>query len=469
MATQTETLDASRTGVSQLQRREPGLVLVWTPDGPMCQPYPTTTPVTIGRQGFGADIELADRQISRKHCKVGFVVQEHWHITDLGSRNGTFVDRGSVTGEHWTQGSPVIRVGRCLFLTAPDCLSYQSGVRVEQGRVNGPVLRTAWDMIAATTQFSDTLLVTGESGAGKEMAARRYHDRGPRPKGPYIAVNCATIPEGVAERLLFGSRKGAFSGAENSVGYLQAADGGTLFLDEVGELDLAIQGKLLRVLETRQVLPLGASKPRNIDIRIVLATHRDLRKAVEAKTFREDLYFRVARPEVHLPPLRERREEIPVLVNLALQQLNELNVTCTAHPSLIETCLLRPWPGNVRELLTEIRTAAQRAVLDGRESVEASDLDRPAGMGFAQRLEQPMRTPAPIPTQERSGDIDRTGPQPIPQTSGRGHAQARRQEIVDALTRERGNVTRSARTLGVHRTQLRRWINALGLDPQTFK
>ncbi len=458
METQTETLDASRTGVSQLAQRTPGLVLVWSSQGPTCQPFPITEPTTIGRRGFDAELQLDDRQISRAHCRVSFELG-HWHICDLNSRNGTSVDRVAVTNGHWARSFHVLRVGRCLLIPTDDCQAFEPGVHVNDGRVLGPRLQAAWQLIAATSEFSNTLLITGESGAGKEMAARRFHDNGPRPNGPYLAVNCATIPEGVAERLLFGSRKGAFSGAENTQGYLQSADGGTLFLDEAGELDLAIQGKLLRVLETRQVLQLGATKPRAIDIRIVLATHRNLRESVESGSFREDLFFRVARPEVRLPPLRERPEEIPALINLTLQQLSG---DYTAHPSLVEICLLRPWPGNIRELITEVRTAAQRAALDQRTTVEARDLDLPAGREF--RRSQPHPT-----TSRPDSDPERTAPVPITRVPSRGHAQQRREQIIAALRQEQGNVARAARLLQVHRTQLRRWIAALKLDPLDFK
>src|SRR5262249_47131898 len=191
--------------------------------------------------------------------------------------------------------------------------------------------------------------------------------------GPLVAVNCATIPEALAERLLFGARKGAFSGADaDSDGYIQEADGGTLFLDEVAELSLAVQAKLLRVLETREVLPLGASKPRKIELRFCSATHRDLRAHVAAGKLREDLYFRIATPRVTVPPLRERPEEIPWLLQA---EVSRIAPSLALHVSVVETCLLRGWPGNVREILAEIRSAAQTALSAESQRLEARHLN----------------------------------------------------------------------------------------------
>src|SRR5262249_25883004 len=160
-----------------------------------------------------------------------------------------------------------------------------------------------------------------------------------------------TISETIAERLLFGAKRGAFSGADaDADGYLQAADGGTLFLDEIAELGLAVQAKLLRVLENKEVLPVGATRARPIALRLCSATHKGLRAQVEAGRLREDLFFRIATPQVSVPPLRQRLEEIPWLLQVAAQSVAP-NLKLSA--SLVETCLLRSWPGNVRELLAE--------------------------------------------------------------------------------------------------------------------
>ena len=226
------------------------------------------------------------------------------------------------------------------------------GVRVTAGRVEGPALQEALQAVARAARLGTTLHITGESGAGKEGLARTFHAGGPRPSGPFQAVNCATIPEGVAERLLiFGAKRGAYSGADaDADGYLVAAHGGTLFLDEVAELGLAVQAKLLRVLETGEVLPLGAAKPRKIDLRFCSATHRDLRAQVAAGKLREDLYFRIATPRVVVPPLRERPEEIAWLLEAAAAEV--ISPGLALHASLVEGHLPPPAlaSGNVREL-----------------------------------------------------------------------------------------------------------------------
>jgi transcriptional regulator with PAS, ATPase and Fis domain len=216
-----------------------------------------------------------------------------------------------------------------------------------------------------------------------------------------VTVNCATIPKDLAERLLFGTVKGAYSGATSDAeGYLQAAHRGTLFLDEVAELEPGIQAKLLRVLETREVVPLGGTRPHPVDIGLCTATLRDLRDAVASGGFREDLYYRIGRPEVHLPPLRERPEEIPFLVEQAARSSGS-----KAGAPLVEACLLRPWPGNIRELSTEVRAAAALAVAEGSDLVEPRHLAPQAGQRIlSQRPPQgipahdaPQGAPSPPP------------------------------------------------------------------------
>jgi transcriptional regulator of acetoin/glycerol metabolism len=421
----------------------PGLLLVFTGRQPTLGAIALEDgSIELGRGQVGG-IPLNDGAISRRHARVSFRAAG-WRIEDLGSRNGTFVDGAPVQPEVEGDALKVLHIGSSLFLLSADVRRFWSGfVDVPEGTVIGPTLREVFQAIERAARFGSALHVTGESGAGKELAARAFHDYGPRASGPFIAVNCAAIPEGLAERLLFGARKGAYSGATADVeGYVQAADGGTLFLDEVAELDQAVQAKLLRVLETREVLPLGASRPRTVDIRICSATHKGLRAQVASGEFREDLYFRIGRPEVVVPPLRERLEEIPWLIDRELRRVQE---GLTARPSLVETCLLRRWPGNVRELLTEVRDAARTALSAGADSVEALHLCASAGQGFAP---------------EEDADPAAAG------VSGRDPPT--REAIEAALRREEGNVARTARALGMHRTQLRRWLARNNVDPRRY-
>ena len=365
--------------------------------------------------------------------------RERFRVTDLGSRNGTFVDAERVEGSVTLEGPRVLRMGRSLLLLVTDVRPFERiQVTVNRDVVIGPRLAQAWARITRAAQIGSSLLVTGPSGTGKELAARHFHASSPRPEGPFVAVNCASIPVGVAARLLFGARKGAYSGATSDAeGYAQAANGGTLFLDEVGELELGVQPKLLRLLESGEFMPLGAARPQRVDIRVVAATLKDLRAEAAQGRFRDDLYYRLGQPEVRLPSLRERLEELPWLVQAELARVDpELK----AHALFIETCVMRTWPGNVRELAHEVRSAAQNAIVAGRTLVEVADLEPSAGAPLGQESQTSPETPA-------------AGPRPSDE------------QIVEALQREAGNVSRAARALGMHRNQLRRWLARRGTDP----
>jgi transcriptional regulator of acetoin/glycerol metabolism len=407
----------------------PGLVVVWSGESALCEALPVgERALSLGRGDVGG-LALDDACMSRSHAEVLYK-NGRFIVRDLGSRNGTAVDGKVIAGSIELASSAVLRTGDTIALLVPDVRAHLGhAVEVHEGAVVGPILREHWDDIASLAQRSDTLHVTGETGAGKELAARAFHARGPRADGPFIAVNCATIPAAIAERLLFGAKRGAYSGADaDSEGYVQAADGGTLFLDEIAELDAQVQAKLLRVLETREVLPLGATRAKPVVLRVVSATFGALADAVADKRFREDLYYRVARPAVALPPLRERREEIPVLAARALTSKRP------AHVSLIERALTLPWRGNVRELLVELREADRLAERDGARHVEARHL----------AIDLPPTTSPSV----RAAPREPLG----------------KEAIEAGLGEHAGNVARTARALGVHRTQLRRWMEKHGLQ-----
>ncbi|MEZ4448058.1 MAG: sigma 54-interacting transcriptional regulator [Nannocystaceae bacterium] len=433
-----ETLDASEAeGGPSTPAPMPGVLLVWSATGPVFQAVAVGDgELVLGREPGGAGLAVDDTLVSRRHCGVRHSAGT-WTIRDLGSRNGTFVDgiqRDSIA----IVGDGVVRIGHCIFLRCADLHQVAGGVAREGEALVGPRLRRAWAQIAEIARFSPTILITGESGTGKELAARHFHRAGKG--GPFIAVNCATIPEGVAERLLFGTRRGAYSGAnQDAAGYVQAADGGTLFLDEFGELELAVQAKLLRLLEDRTIIPLGATRPQEVDVRVCVATNRDLRAAAADGAFREDLYFRVAEPSVTLPPLRERREEIPALIQDALDVVHG---GLFPHSALVEACLVRPWPGNVRQLRSSIRAAAQRAILASRALVGVIDLSEEAGL--------PLVGASSSDPPAAEGEAPEGGPGRL--------SDYEPAKILAALRDADGNVSRAARALGVHRNQLRRWL-----------
>ena len=287
----------------------------------------------------------------------------------------------------------------------------------------------------ARTRIS--VLITGETGAGKEVLARQIHFDSPRAAKPIVCVNCAAVCESLIESELFGVQRGAFTGAEQSkVGLIEAADGGTLFLDEVGELSLVAQAKLLRVLETRMVLPVGSTKPRLVDVRFIAATNVDLESAVASGRFRDDLFFRLEGIRLNIPPLRERVDEI---VPAARQFLTEFSTREGLLPIPVLTpgaagvLERQPWKGNFRELRNVIERAA---VLCTNARIEVEDLLLPdAGSGFG----------------TASGRSRSTG------------AETERARIVDALNTCAGNQTRAARLLGMSRRTLIMRLDSLGI------
>jgi DNA-binding NtrC family response regulator len=419
-----ETRDESSGGAGDPSRVIAGAIVVQSNDAAEWRVLPLRRELVLGRER-----ELPnDDRLSRVH--VSFEQSAgRIRVRDLGSRNGTFVDGRKIEEELLSEGPHVVRIGRTLIVVRPDLRRHLGrGVEVEEGAVVGPLLRDALDGVRSAARAGGSVLIRGESGTGKERCASLFHKHA-TPHGPFVVVNCATIPQGVAERLLFGAKKGAYSGAENAEGYVQAAERGVLFLDEFGELDLDVQAKLLRVLEAREVLPLGGNSPKKIDVRFCFATHRDLRAHVASGKFRADLYHRIVHPEVQLPPLRERPEEVPELVR---RELAHIDPELSPHVKFVEACMSRHWPGNVRELLQHVRRAASAAKSAKERVVQLEHLDPRAGEAF---------------------DLE----------SSSESAAHTRESLEAALTAAKGNVSQTARSLGLHRTQLYRLLRRFGL------
>jgi two-component system NtrC family response regulator len=251
-----------------------------------------------------------------------------------------------------------------------------------------PAMKRVLDMADRVARTDATVLITGESGTGKEAVARRVHVRSPRAEYPFVAVNCAAIPAELLESELFGHARGAFTGAvRDRLGRFRQAGGGTLFLDEVGEMPLPLQAKLLRVLQEKVVDEVGGDKPIPVDVRILVATNRDLPERIREGTFREDLFYRLNVVEIRVPPLRERPEDIPPLVTHFMREVSP-DRRISVPPEVMEALTARPWPGNVREL----RNACERMVILCRgEEVSVDDLPpvpatswagEPSGEGF---------------------------------------------------------------------------------------
>ena len=296
------------------------------------------------------------------------------------------------------------------------------------------------------------VLVLGESGTGKELVAKALHACSQRADGPFVAVNCGAIPETLIEAEFFGVRKGAYTGAmQDRAGYFQAASGGTLFLDEIGDLPLAMQAKLLRAIQERQVRPLGSTQEESTDVRIVSATHRDLAQAVRSNQFRQDLFYRLNVIEVRVPPLRERMEDLPLVAQAILHRLaqrNGLSFVPQPSPAALDLLQSHPFPGNVRELenVLERAIALYPEPTLQREAIVLPDLPAPEQPASPQPLTAHARTEAPMAEQPAAeGQMDKA-------------------ELQKLLHQNRWNQSRTARQLGWTLAKLRYWMQRLKLD-----
>lgn len=297
-----------------------------------------------------------------------------------------------------------------------------------------PAMRMLFNILPDIAASDATVLLQGASGTGKELFARAIHELSPRKEGPLVIVNCGALPEPLLEAEIFGAKRGAYTGAfENRPGRLEMAQGGTLFLDEIGDLPLPLQVKLLRVLENREFQPLGARQPQRADVRFVTATHRNLEEMVEEGSFRRDLFFRVNVVALPIPPLRHRKEDIPLLIDMALDRLNRTygKKIRGFSPEAMQLLLQHDYPGNVRELLNIVE---QTVILCRSGEIGVEHL--PAAF-------RNNRTPAHA--------LPRTSPRP------------NNEVLREALERFNGNRTRVAQEFGVDRTTLWRWLKHMGL------
>jgi Nif-specific regulatory protein len=308
---------------------------------------------------------------------------------------------------------------------------------------DGPSMRALYQRIGRVAPSDATVLITGESGTGKELVARAIHANSPRTDRPFVAINCAALTETLLESELFGYEKGAFTGAVTQHrGKLEAADGGTVLLDEVGELSPALQAKLLRVLQEREFERVGGTRPVSVDFRLLAATNRDLEQAIAAGSFRLDLYYRLNVVSLPVPPLRERHEDIPLLVNDFIRQhAARTNRLLTGVSDDAMACLVQyAWPGNVREL----ENAIERALVLGSTPLIVPDDLPEAVTASAQSRGRPMLRPGKVQFRD-------------------GIEQAKKELIVDALASAGGSYTSAARLLGLHPNYLHRLIRNLNL------
>jgi len=384
-------------------------------------------------------IEVPDRFLSSSHASLEKVLGR-WLLVDQGSRNGTFVDGVQIQRCALEDGA-VFEIGHSFFVFR--AAEAEEPIRPLPGPGWTASLKAGYAAqlraLAQAAQASLPIIVRGETGTGKEILARAVHQLSGRP-GAFQAINCAALAPSLVESELFGYRKGAFSGAtEDRRGLLRSADQGTLFLDEVGDLALPAQGALLRVLQESEVVPLGATQPVPVDLRLVVATHRNLEQMAAEAKFREDLLARMSGFTLTLPPLRERKEDLGALIAALLRRHapdRELRFPAAAARALF----LYRWPLNVREL--------EKALLLALAVAPESGIDLP-------HVPPALRTAAPAAA-EKEQDL------PLEEAK-------RREELVALLREHHGNVTAVARALGKARVQVQRWMRKYGIRSAVFR
>jgi len=387
-----------------------------------------------------AELRLADPTVSRFHCEIvvgtGGVV-----VRDLGSRNGTVVNGVSVLVGHLPTGC-VITLGRTQvhFEVCDGVVRLETSTRERFGMLVGRSRATA-ALFAALERAAAcdlTVLLQGETGTGKDVAAGSIHQESERRDGPFVVVDCGAIPPNLIESELFGHRRGAFTGAvTDRAGAFESAYGGTVFLDELGELPLDLQPKLLRALERREVRRVGGTDYIPIDVRVIAATNRNLRAEVNAGRFRADLYYRLAVLDITVPPLRERADDLPLLVEHMLATLGVLDDPKAAWlraPHVATSLGAHPWPGNIRELRNYIERCVAFETQLPIDAVEPED---------------PMAL------------LDPT--QPLRVVRDRWTRLMERTYFARLLELQDGNVAAAARAAGVDRVHLYRLLGRCGL------
>ena len=399
------------------------------------------------RVGTELTVRVPDKWMSSRHARIEPSFGR-WVLTDTESKNGSIVDGHTTKRAVLTDGS-LIELGHTLFIFFERLpIEAEAAALLELVPSEGPppgfaTLMPVWNQeLTRLRQIASSeipMLIEGESGTGKEVIARNIHDQSNR-RGAFVPVNCGALPENLVESELFGYKKGAFSGAQaDQPGLVRAADAGTLFLDEIGDLPPSSQAALLRVLQEREVMPVGGTRAVEIDLRVVAATHRDLDEMVAEGSFRHDLFARLAGFRVTVPPLAERRADLGVLIGFLHARLFP-----TEHPGFdidAARLLLRyPWPLNVRELEQALATAQ---VLAGVEPVRADHLPDSVRTG------RPPGAPRPVVLSENDQKV--------------------RDQVVAALREHQGNVSAVARALDKDRKQIQRWIKRFNLDPGSYR
>lgn len=404
---------------------------------------------TIGSSQHN-DLTLRDSTVSKRHCEIS-VEQSGYLIRDLDSTNGTLVQGVRVSSAHLAPGSEIqlgkTRIVFCplqdandIPLSSKDCFGKMQGNSIPMRRIF---------YLAETYSPTDaTVMITGETGTGKEVLAEEIHNHSLRKDKPFIVIDCAAISKELIESELFGHVKGAFTGANaDRQGAFELADSGTVFLDEIGDLSPDLQPKLLRVLEKREIRRVGDNKVRKINVRIISATNRNLANEVNEGNFREDLYYRLSVVHLELPPLRRRREDIPLLIKTfvkylkgddAIRQLADFDRT-------MEILKRHEWPGNVRELknLIELAFYSEKRPVDLSAFLSINNL----------RTTEPDNGP----------ELNFSADKPFKDAKNDLIEEFERSYLSDLLARNKQNISKSAREAGIERAYLQRLIRKYGM------
>jgi transcriptional regulator with GAF, ATPase, and Fis domain len=404
------------------------------------------------------DLELGDETVSRVHFEIVRDVKGYL-VRDLKSTNGTFLD-GAEVKEAYLRAGSVIAAGACELKFTPfeERIEILPSEQESLGEMVGksPAMREIFGLIEKIAPTDATVMIEGETGTGKDMIAQTLHALSPRRDAPFIVVDCGAVAGTLIESELFGHEKGAFTGAVAArVGAFELASGGTVFLDELGELSLDLQPKLLRVLEQRELRRVGGTKTTKVDLRVIAATRKDLRSEVEKGKFREDLYFRLNVVPITAPSLRERREDIPLLIDSIIAKLAP-GSNVVLSDATRAALMAHDWPGNVREL----RNVIERALaLGGDPGVLLAPLG-PLGGSAATAAEITARAAPRELLEFEAGASFRD-------TKERWNEAFERRYLTWLLRRADGNISKAARDADMDRKYLHKLLRKYGIGEPT--
>jgi transcriptional regulator with GAF, ATPase, and Fis domain len=398
---------------------------------------------TIGA-GQHNDLALTDDTISRSHAEIELTPTGHV-VRDLGSTNGTFIHGVRITEAYLGQGTE-IQMGQTKLIFCPlqEVKEYMLSQKTAIGALLGQsvAMRRVFHQVETYAPTDATILIEGETGTGKEIVAEEIHALSRRAGKPFIVIDCTALAKELIESELFGHKKGAFTGANaDRVGAFEQANGGTIFLDEVADLGPDLQPKLLRVLEKREVRPVGSNVTRKVDVRILSATNKKLVNEVNAGRFREDLFFRLSVAQIELPPLRRRKDDIPMLTRKFLQDFHGPNALedVVNFDKTMDVFRNYDWPGNVREL----RNLVEIASVSGRRPMDLSAFLYLGRVRTEERATAAADFLADRPFKDAKNDLVR---------------RFESDYVRDLLARHKGNVSRAAREAGIERAYLQRLI-----------